>query len=770
LLDARVVDRTSGIAGAYCTKMLADAGADVVSVEPESGAPLRARGTGALYEFLHTSKRSVVGSVGAIDGPIIARADLVVVDDPAEVAPSRARHPGLVVVSITPFGCDGPWVGRPATEFTLQASCGSTGARGFPDEPPIAAGGRVGDWVTGTYAAVAAAGALRAARRTGQGQHVDVAQFDCMAISMVTYPSVFASMAGWPEVVGTGRTVEVPSIEPTADGWACFTTNSAQQFHDFLVMIERTDLLDDPELAQAPKRFARREEFLAAVHAYTKAHSTDDVLELAALLRVPAGPVLDGASVPTFEQFTERGVYQPLPSGRGIAPRTPYRIHGVDPPERRPAPAIGEHTTTVDWPSVSRADVEATGGSPLPLAGVRVLDCTAWWAGPAAGHALALLGADVVKVESVARPDLMRYAVARPPADDRWYEWGPVFHAVNAGKRGITLDLASPDGKELFERLVVTADVVIENMTPRVMEQFGLGWDRLHELNPELLMVRMPAFGLDGPWRERGGFAQTMESVSGMAWLTGRPDGPPLLVRGACDPLAGMHAVFATIVALAGRDAGGGGRLVESVMVEAALNAAAEQVVDHSAGGPLLRRDGNRGPTAAPQGVYRCAGDERWLALAVEDDEQWAGLVAVLDAPPWAKAPELATADGRRAAHDEIDAELGAWCADHPVEELVDRLLAAGVPAALVIIPRDVRTNPQLRHRQLFEVEHHAVCGEHELPTMPFRFAGIDRWMLRPSPTLGQHTREVLAEAGVSEAELDDLAARGRIGERVVGA
>jgi crotonobetainyl-CoA:carnitine CoA-transferase CaiB-like acyl-CoA transferase len=771
LLDARVVDRTTGIGGAYCTKLLADAGADVVVVEPPQGDPLRAWRTGALFEFLHTSKRSVVGAEGALDGPLVAAADVVVVDDPAAVRPLRDRHPGLVVVSITPYGCDGPWVGRPSTEFTLQAWCGSTGARGFPDEPPLAAGGRVGDWVTGTYAAVATAGALRTSRRTGWGEHVDVAQLDCMAVSMVTYPSVFSSMAGWPEIVGTGRTVEVPSIEPTADGYACFTTNSAQQFHDFLVVIERPDLLDDAELARAPSRFARRDEFLAAVHAYTTAHSTDEVLELAALLRVPAGPVLDGATVPSFEQFTARGVYEPLPSGRAIAPRRPYRIHGVDAPVRRPAPAIGEHTATVDWPPRPAAARPPSGSAPpLPLDGVRVLDCTAWWAGPAAGHALALLGADVVKVESVTRPDLMRYAVARPPDSDRWYEWGPVFHAVNAGKRGITLDLASPDGKELFERLVPTADVVIENMTPRVMEHFGLGWDRLHALNPELLMVRMPAFGLDGPWRERGGFAQTMESVSGMAWLTGRPDGPPVLVRGACDPLAGMHAVFATIVALAGRDAGGGGRLVESVMVEAALNAAAEQVVDHSAGGPLLRRDGNRGPTAAPQGLYRCAGTDRWLALAIEDDEQWAGLVSVLEGPPWAKDPELATADGRRAAHDAIDAELADWSAGLEVDDAVERLLAAGVPAGVVITPRDVVSNPQLRHRGLFELEHHAVCGDHELPTMPFRFASVDRWMARPSPTLGQHTREVLAEAGVTQAELDDLEANGRIGERVVGA
>ena len=165
---------------------------------------------------------------------------------------------------------------------------------------------------------------------------------------------------------------------------------------------------------------------------------------------------------------------------------------------------------------------------------------------------MASLGADVVKVESVTRPDLMRLAGVKAPTEPRWWEWGGIFHVVNASKRGVTLDLTRPAGVEVFERLVRDADVVVENYTPRVMEQFGLGWDRLKEVNPRLVMVRMPAFGLDGPWRDRTGFAQTMECMSGMAWVTGFPDGPPVLPRGPCDPLAGLHAVFATLVALAG--------------------------------------------------------------------------------------------------------------------------------------------------------------------------------------------------------------------------
>ena len=244
--------------------------------------------------------------------------------------------------------------------------------------------------------------------------------------------------------------------------------------------------------------------------------------------------------------------------------------------------------------------------------------------------------------------------------------------------RSVTVDLSAPAGREVFLDLLRSADVLIENYTPRVMENFGLDWPEVHAVNPRLVMVRMPAFGLDGPWRDRTGFAQTMECVSGMAWRTGFPDGPPVLVRGACDPLAGMHAVVATLLALRRRNQEGQGSLVESVMVEAALNAAAEQIVECSVSGEVMAREGNRG-RGAPQGVYRCTGEDRWVAIAVEDDRQWAGLVEVLGTPAWADDPGLAGAGGRRAAHDAIDARLSAWCSGLDADEAADRLVAAGV-------------------------------------------------------------------------------------------
>ena len=252
ILDgARILDLTTGIAGPYCSKLLADAGADVVKVEAGGVDPLRAWGSGALFEFLNASKRSVT-----TDDGLAEEADVILSNAADDVDRLRRANTTAVVVTITPFGRAGPWVERPWTEFTLQAACGSIGQRGLPESPPLAAGGRIGEWVAGTYAALATLAALREARRSGLGGDIDVAILDCMAVSMITYPSVFASFTDWPPLSGTGRTVEVPSIEPTKDGYFVVTTNSAQQFQDFLVMIERADLVEDTELAQVAKRFA----------------------------------------------------------------------------------------------------------------------------------------------------------------------------------------------------------------------------------------------------------------------------------------------------------------------------------------------------------------------------------------------------------------------------------------------------------------------------------------------------------------------------------
>ncbi len=406
----------------------------------------------------------------------------------------------------------------------------------------------------------------------------------------------------------------------------------------------------------------------------------------------------------------------------------------------------------------------------LPLAGVRIVDLTAFWAGPAATHLLAAFGADVVKVESIQRPDGIRYSGGMRTDVDDWWEYGWVFHAMNTNKRSVTLDLGSEEGRRLFTGLAAGADVVIENFSPRVMDQFGLSADVLLKANPKLVVARMPAFGLDGPWRDRVGFAPTMEQIAGLAWVTGLPEAPPVTPRGACDPLAGVHAAFAVLAALDFAERTGTGQLVELPMLETVLNATAIQAIEAEVFGITLSRRGNRGFGEAIQNIYRCAGDDEWIAVTVRDDRQWRALVDLMGRPAWCDEG-LATVVGRHERADEVDQRLQAWFAAQPLGSTVERLARAGVPAAPVVSPSLVTENPQLRDRGFFEALHHASIGDALYPCPPFALlCGQESWLLRPPPRLGEHNEEILRDrCGVTDEELTCLATSGVIGTRPKG-
>ncbi len=351
----------------------------------------------------------------------------------------------------------------------------------------------------------------------------------------------------------------------------------------------------------------------------------------------------------------------------------------------------------------------------LPLDGVRVLDLTAFWAGPSATQYLATLGADVIKVESIQRPDSMRFNVSVSPKTERWWEQGYLFLSANLNKRGITLNLGDDRGRQLFLQLAAQSDVVVENFTPRVMENFELTYDVIREVRPDVVMVSMPGWGLEGPWRDRPGFATTMEQASGMAFVTGYDDGPPM-APGLCDPLAGVHGAFAVLAALEERRKTGRGQHVEVPMIDLAVNVSAEQILEFEAYGELMTRTGNRCLQAAPQGVYACAGADEWLALSVTTEEQWKALCEAIGAQSWAADPELATVDQRYAAHDRIDAEIGAWCAHQALSAALDALGAAG--AQPVVPAYAIDEDRQMQARGFWEPVIHPVVGEHRYPGM----------------------------------------------------
>ncbi|OBI46691.1 CaiB/BaiF CoA-transferase family protein [Mycobacterium colombiense] len=768
--DWRVLELCNGLAASYCGKMFTDAGADVVKVESPQGDSMRGWSAGgppgALFGYLAAGKKSVVNHDQAEVNALLAGADLVLTDLTdgwtldAITAHTAAR---AVVVAITPFGTTGPYVENQvvANEFILQALCGSIAGRGWPDDEPVQAGGRLGEWLAGTFAAAVAAATTRHATRSGRGEVIDVSTYEAMAIAMGGLSAMSASVLGADSLLHE-RSLELPSIVPTADGMVGFCTITAQQFQDFLVMIERADLVDDAELASFAGRVERRDEFLGMVTEWTGSRTTQEIVDLAVAFRIPVAPIATPEMLPKVDHFVERGVFAESPAGV-LAPRVPYRSDAITAGAPAEPPQLGADTGSVRWParpeSPRNDDADA-----LPLSDIRVTDFTAFWAGPVATQLLGALGADVIKIEGVRRPDGMRFSAGRPPDWDQWWEWGPVFLCSNNNKRGVSIELGTEAGRKLALELIAASDLVVENFSPRVMANFGLEFDAVRAANPRAIMVRMPAFGLDGPWRDRVGFAQTMEQATGMAWMTGHADGPPVIPRGVCDPIAGLHAAFAAVVALVIRDRGGTGMQVESTMVEAALNVAAEMLVEYSRNGIAMRRNGNRDKGACPQGVYRCRGDDEWVALAAMDAAARTSLGGLVGQPGLEES-------GWAERADDIDKLIAAWAARQSVTDAVDVLRTAGVAAARVTPAAALLTDPQLRARGFWEAVDHPVAGSFLCTGMPFAFLGKPRrWIRRVPPLYGQHTDEVLADMlGHSRDDLTALRQSGAISARPAG-
>lgn len=788
-----VVDLSDGIAGAYATKMLADGGATVVNVEPPEGDSLRgwsASGAevdleagGALFSFLGCSKHSVVVDPDSADDiefvhRLLASADAVVWSPdgavgchpslvPAEI---HRSHPHLVVTAITPFGLDGPWRDRPATEFTLQAwSGGAVGlGRGSQDRAPVHIGGQVGDWLAGAYAAAITLASRVRALRDGRGELIDLSALECQILGLTYYPVTYFHVLDRPW--RSERRPTVPGIAEAADGLVALGCGTAQQWFDLCAMSGHDEWVDE----NSPLSITEQANLHASeLYAWVRSHKVDDVRDLASAFRIPNSPVGNGENVATFDQFRHRQVFTRNPRDGFIQPLPPYRLSGVALQAPSAAPRLGEHSEFYRQSASARPDAPASEplGDGLPLSGIRVLDMTTFWAGPSCTHLLAMLGAEVIHLESTRHPDGTRLIAGIPVTEESWWEKSPIFSALNTNKRGLTLDFQTEAGRDVLHRLIAHCDVIVENFTPRVIENLGLDFDYVQTLRSDVIMLRMPGFGLDGPWRDNPAFAYVIEDASGLSWLTGYPDRNPYEPYSIGDPNAGVHALTGLLLALEHRRRTGEGVLVEAAMIDAALNIAAEQVIEYSANGALLQRDGNRGPAAAPQNFYQTAGVDEfgrrdcWVAIAVATDEQWESLRAALGDPSWAADPALSDAAGRRARHDLIDEHLSGWCASRSADDVVAALWGAGVPVAKVMQPHRQTELTQLAVRSFFEQVDHPINGPAPHSTLPARMsAGPRRIHTSPAPLLGQHNHELLTQLGLTPAEIAALAAEGIIG------
>lgn len=405
------------------------------------------------------------------------------------------------------------------------------------------------------------------------------------------------------------------------------------------------------------------------------------------------------------------------------------------------------------------------------LEGVRVLDLTQVAIGPYCTFLLAGLGAEVIKVESNVRPDTSRGPVQ--PAGEQQLKQYPggepgerpwnraaFFNQRNRGKLGITLDFSRPEGKQLLKRLVARCDALAENYRASVLERQGLGWEVLHEVNPRLVYLKLSSQGNSGPERDYGSLGSTLEQTAGLVSITGYGDGPPLMTNGTYpDPVAGILGVGALIAGLRQARTTGKGQFIDFSQREATIGLLSEAIMDYAFNGRVQEPIGNRHPEYAPQGVYPCRGDDEWIAISVENDEQWRALCATMGEPEWCREPALATAAGRRARHDEIDARVTQWTAGFDKYELMHLLQRRGVLAGAVLKGTDMLTDPQLEARGWWEEVMPTEVGRpFKFITPPWRMSASPFKASTPAPVLGEHNDHVYLDIlGLTSEEYSEL-------------
>lgn len=427
-------------------------------------------------------------------------------------------------------------------------------------------------------------------------------------------------------------------------------------------------------------------------------------------------------------------------------------------------------------PSTDRRPRPRTG----PLAGIRVADFCWMGVGAVATRLLADFGADVIKIEDRSRLDMPRrlpfykddprtYGDEDPNPDP---DKGGLFNNYSRNKLGVTINMRAARGRDLADRLIAASSVVTENFAPGVMERWGLTYERLCELSPEVVYARMSGYGHSGPHVGYRSYGPVIQAVSGLTFVSGLPDREPSgWGLSHMDNQAAYYNSAALLMAILHREATGKGAEIDVSAVEAGINLLGPLLLDVAVNDRPTRRPGfptgNRleNALAAPHGVYPCSQEDRWVAIAVFDDDDWSRLVKALDGPAWADDPRFATQAQRHACQDDLDAHLSAWTRTRTPHDVMHQLQGAGVAAAAVQDAEDLaETDPQVAHRGTFFEMDHPVIGPARFEGSPVLFSGFaqDNW--RSAPLLGEDNDYVFTEVlGLPADEVAELAAEGII-------
>ena len=798
LAGLRVLDLTRQIAGPYCTKLLADYGADVVKIEqPGLGDPSRhtppffhddPNPEGSLhFLYLNTNKRSITLDLKSVQGrqaflDLARDADVVVENfQPGTIDELgigwdtlHALNPRLILTSISNFGQTGPYRDLPAGELVEYAMSGMMAVSGREDLSPLKHGLSQAQYGGGAYAAWTTT-MLAFAQSTGApGQWIDVSIQAVLASELTANEAAYAWIGGVqgrraPAGDGTGNGLS--NITPCADGYVIVQHRNTEPWSSVINLL-REPALDDERFQTNDGRAQNAE---ALYNILLKALSTRTKLDLvddAAVHRVLMGIVQDPKDMLNCPQLAARkywvDVDHPV-TGTMKFPGAPVVMPGAPWSIRRHAPLLGEHTDEVlkqGWGNrTAPAPVSKPAGG-LPLAGIRVLDLSSVVAMPYTGGMLTDLGAEVIKIEALQRTDSSRSnANGMLPDNQSTREpWNVVagFSVINRGKRDVTINMTEERGREVFRELVKHADIVVENYTARVMRAWDLDYEHLKAINPDIIMVSNTGFGHDSPWESYPAQGTSLEATTGIAHFSGYLNGRPWTVGASYpDYISMWHTLFAIGSALRRRTLTGQGDWIDLGMYQANVSLLGEALLDYIANGRLGGRLGNRDHLGAVQGCYRTQGVDRWMVVSAQSDEQWRALCDVLGSAAWGSNGAPTTLADAHARHDEVDRVLEAWAAARTREAAVDAMRAAGLPSGPVNDVRDLFLDPQLLHRGFYElVDHDPSTGVGRRPLIGRAFKTSDTQfrILRPAPTLGEANEYVLKDLlGMSDERFNSL-------------
>jgi crotonobetainyl-CoA:carnitine CoA-transferase CaiB-like acyl-CoA transferase len=808
--DLVVLEVSTGVSAAYCGRLLAMYGARVVLLEPPGGSELRSIGpfgssdrpreSGALFLTLAAGKQSIELDLASPSGrasfdELASRADILLTDDAAGLAVAgidyeslARRAPGIIMASVSPFGESGPYAGFSATSAIIYALGGYTYITGDPDREPVSGPENLPEYVAGAYAYAGVLAAVLARKGTGRGQRVEISELEGMAAAHQWTLTRYDYNGRVQERNGNRyNSLHPVTCYECSDGVIAASPSAPAQLRSMLQLLGREDLFDDPRFATNSARIDNADAFDAEVQPWFLARTRAQAVAECQDFRVPTAPALEMDELLAHEQLVARGYWQgsvhPVAGGL-VLPGAPFRMP-ASPVAPSRAPLLSEHTEALRNEMATTKPVasvlpEATGAAILggpPLTGVRVLDLTRVWSGPLATRILGDLGAEVIKVEHPSARGPRRTLPVDPrrgsffpgdiPGDDPWNR-SASFNKLNRNKMGLTLDLATPEGHEVFCGLVREADVVIENYSPRVMGNLGLSYEELCAINDQIILVSMPGYGLDGPMRDRVAYGTTLDAECGIASLMGYADRGPLRFGVAFpDPVAGIHAAGAILTAVLQRDRIGRGQQIDLSQFECAVTLMGDQVVGYQLTGQRPPRRGNRHRWMAPHGVFECRRPGDWLAIAVASDRQWREFAALAGRSELGADPRYASVVGRLAHEDEVEAIVREWLAKHDAHNAMLALQSHGIAAGEVLSAKGMHEDPHLRARDFFVTLDHPSAGTHDYPGLPLKFSGTPPVFLADAPRLGEHNKRILqALLDYDDARVSALEAAGVIADR----